>query len=116
MSLEHRTKQFAISVIHLFQAISNNPTGNVIGKQLLRSGTSVGAQYREARRARSRAEFASKIDSAIQELDESIYWLELLLAVDPAQTHSLQILHKEANEITAMLVASSKTAKQNNVR
>src|SRR5262245_43840717 len=101
MSLELRTKRFAISVIELFQSLANNHAGRVIGKQLLRSGTSVGAQYREARRARSRAEFASKLDSAIQELDESIYWLELLQEANIST--NLNSLVKEANELTSML-------------
>jgi len=113
MSLEHRTKLFAISVIRLFENLSQSSALNIIGKQLLRCGTSVGAQYREARRARSRAEFASKIDSAIQELDESLYWLELLQEAKLIQGDVLDPLKKEANELTAMLVASSKTAKRN---
>src|SRR5437870_1527324 len=115
MNLEQRTKRFAVAVIHLFQSLLNNPVSSIIGKQLLRSGTSVGAQYREARRARSRAEFTSKIDSAIQELDESLYWLELLSEVGIGQKQVLAGLHQEANELIAMLVASSKTAKQNNL-
>src|SRR6266550_1060341 len=76
--LRQRTKQFALRVIRLCSTLGSSGAAGVIGRQLLRCGTSVGAQYREACRARSPAEFVSKIESATQELDESIYWLELL--------------------------------------
>ena len=113
MNLEQRTKHFALAIIHLFESLSQTPSASIIGKQLLRSGTSVGAQYREAKRARSRAEFISKIDSSIQELDETLYWLELLSETKLGSEQLLAILHREASELIAMLVASSKTAKQN---
>jgi four helix bundle protein len=77
--LKTRTKQFALRIIRLYKALPNTVEAQVIGKQVLRSGTSVGAQYREATRARSDAEFISKIESGLQELEETIYWLELLV-------------------------------------
>jgi len=73
-----RTKQFALRVIAVFRALPREETARVLGKQLLRSGTSVGAQYREAQRAKSNADFISKVEGALQELEETRYWLELL--------------------------------------
>src|ERR1700733_12741875 len=77
--LKDRTKQYAIRAIRVYMALPKSTLGQVLGKQLLRSGTSVGAQYREALHARSRVEFASKIESSLQELEESLYWLELIV-------------------------------------
>src|SRR3954467_7174063 len=77
--LRRRTKQFALRIIRLYCAVRGDDAANVMGRQMLRSGTSVGAQYREACRAHSTAEFVSKIESASQELDETGYWLELLV-------------------------------------
>ncbi len=79
---------------------------------MLRSGTSVGAQYREAKRARSTAEFISKIETGLQELEETIYWLELLQEAEIVQASFLRGLLKEAEELTAIFVASVKTAKR----
>src|SRR5689334_7491108 len=76
--LVRRTKVFALRIIKLYVSLPKTTQAQVIGKQVLRSGTSVGAHYREAKRARSTAEFVSKIEGALQELDETIYWLELL--------------------------------------
>jgi four helix bundle protein len=77
--LRLRTKTFALRIIRLYVALPKTTEAQVIGKQLLRSGTSVGARYREACRARSDAEFISKLEAALQELDESEYWIELLI-------------------------------------
>jgi len=79
---------------------------------LLRSGTSVGAHYREASRARSTKEFISKIEDGIQELDETLYWLELLVEGEIVPASRLDELMQEANELVAILVASVKTAKK----
>src|SRR5215831_10864030 len=76
--LRARTKAFALRVIRLYCSLPKLTEAQVLGKQLLRSSTSVGAQYREALRARSRAEFVSKIEAALQELEETVYWIELL--------------------------------------
>ena len=84
----------------------------VIGKQVLRSGTSVGAHYREASRARSTAEFLSKIEAGLQELEETAYWLELLVESEIVEATRLNDLQQEANELTAILVTCAKNAKQ----
>jgi four helix bundle protein len=76
--LSTRTKTFALRIIHLFKALPNTIEAQVISKQILRSGTSVGAQYREGMRACSKAEFQSKLEGAIQELEETGYWLEYI--------------------------------------
>jgi four helix bundle protein len=83
--LRTRTKQFALRIIRLYGALPSGNVAQVLGKQLLRSGTSVGAHYREGCRARSTAEFVSKLEVGLQELDESAYWLELLVKVRSSQ-------------------------------
>src|SRR6187551_2821198 len=91
--LKQRTKLFALRIIKLFTSLPKTAEAQVIGKQVLRSGTSVGAEYREACRSRSSAEFISKIQSSLQELDETAYWLELLVEgglIKPAKLNSLQ--------------------------
>lgn len=77
--LKERTRRFALRIIRLYSGLPKSTVAQVIGKQLLRSGTSVGAHYREATRARSTAEFISKVDGGLQELEESAYWIELLV-------------------------------------
>ena len=110
--LKLRTKQFALRVIRLFRSLPRSIDAQVIAKQLLRSGTSVGAQYREACRSRSSAEFISKVESALQELDETAYWLELLADGDFVKPELLEDLRRETDELTAIFVSSVKTAKQ----
>ncbi len=80
--LKKRTKKFALRIIRLYSSLPKSTEAQVIGKQVLRSGTSVGAHYREACRSRSNAEFISKIEGGLQELEETIYWLELLIESD----------------------------------
>jgi four helix bundle protein len=109
--LKDRTKKFALRIIKLFTALPKRTEAQIIGKQILRSGTSVGAQYREACRARSNAEFISKIESGSQELEETMYWLELMVEAEIFSTQKLQNLQKEAEELMAILVASVKTVK-----
>jgi four helix bundle protein len=112
--LKHRTKEFALRVIRLFSALPKTIEAQIIGKQVLRSGTSVGAQYREACRARSNAEFVSKMQSGLQELDETSYWLELLIEGDLVKADRHRDLQDEANQLTAIFVSSVKTAKSRN--
>jgi four helix bundle protein len=113
VDLRERTKAFAVRAIKLFCALPKNQVvAQVVGKQLLRSGTSVGAQYREAARARSQAEFISKIESALQELDETQYWLELLIEAGIIAETRLRGLIDEANQLTKILVASVRTSKR----
>ena len=110
--LVKRTKMFALRIIKLYVSLPKTTQAQVIGKQLLRSGTSVGAHYREAKRARSTAEFVSKIEGALQELDETIYWLELLCESQIVPESCLTSLKTEAEELMRMLVSSAKTAKK----
>jgi four helix bundle protein len=109
--LKLRTKKFALLIIKLFVVLPESTEAQIIGKQMLRSGTSVGAQYQEAGRARSNAEFISKIESCLQELDETMYWIELLIEGGIAMAEKLQSLRDEANELTAIFVASVKAVK-----
>jgi four helix bundle protein len=109
--LRLRTKAFALRIIHLYGSLPKMTEAQVLGKQLLRSGTSVGAQYREAVRARSRAEFVSKIEAALQELEETVYWIELLADGRIVPIKRLQKLLCEAQELIAIFVQSAKTAK-----
>jgi four helix bundle protein len=96
----------------LYSALPRTTIGQVIGKQLLRSGTSVGAHYREGTRSRSDAEFISKIEGGLQELEETSYWLELLGESGTLNPERLADLQEEANELAAILVTCIKNAKQ----
>lgn len=107
--LKIRTEQFALRVIHLYSALPNSAPAQVIGRQLLRSGTSVGAQNREAIRSRSDAEYISKIRGALQELEETVYWFELLIEASIVAESRLEDLLCEADELTAILVSCFKT-------
>jgi four helix bundle protein len=109
--LRVRTKRFALRIVRLYGALPATTEAQVLGKQVLRSGTSVGAHYREAHRARSTAEFVSKLEVALQELDETVYWLELLVEGGVIPENRLSGLMAEANELIAILVSSVKTAK-----
>src|SRR5947209_15264099 len=102
--LKTRTKQFALRIIRLICALPHSNEAQVLGKQLLRSGTSVGAHYREAHRARSNAEFISKVEGGLQELEETTYWLELLAEGGIMSKERLAELLDEANQLTAILV------------
>jgi four helix bundle protein len=109
--LKKRTKEFALRIIKLVNALPNNPTGRVIGNQLLRAGTSVGANYRAACRAKSKSDFIYKINIVEEEADESAYWLELIVESGLMPNSKIESLLKEANELTAIFVATNKTAK-----
>jgi four helix bundle protein len=109
--LKTRTKSFALRIIRLVDGVPRTPTGQIIGRQLLRSATSVGANYRAACRAQSRAEFAAKISIVVEEADETLYWLELLKESDLIASGRLAPLLQEANELVAIAVSSRKTAK-----
>lgn len=109
--LKERTREFALRTIRLYAALPKSTVAQVLGRQLLRSGTSVGAHYREGTRSRSHAEFVSKLGGALQELEESRYWLELLEAERLVPEVALTPLVREADELVAMLVASVRTVK-----
>jgi four helix bundle protein len=114
--LRTRTKQFALRIIRLYGALPNTSLAQVLGKQLLRSGTSVGAHYREGCRARSDAEFVSKLETGLQELDETSYWLELLVEANILPPEKLRDLQDEANQLIAILVTCVKNAKKGRMK
>ncbi|MDY3552353.1 four helix bundle protein [Gemmata sp. JC717] len=109
--LRVRTKAFALRVMRLVDTLPATRSGDVIGKQLLRSATSVGANYRAACRGRSPAEFVAKLGVVEEEADESAYWFELLTEGGLVKPEALADLHAEAGEIVTMVVASIKTTR-----
>ena len=109
--LRLRTKLFAVRIVKLYSSLPSHTAAQVIGKQLLRSGTSVGAHYREAQRSRSSAEFISKVEVGLQELEETDYWIDLLVECQIVQEQLLAPLKSEINELLAMLTATVKTIK-----
>jgi len=111
--LRRRTKMFALRIIKLFAALPRSTEAQVLGKQLLRSGTSVGANYREAYRARSELEFAAKIGDCLKEIEESLYWLELLCESGIMPAERVAYLQDEANQLTAIFVTILKKARHN---
>lgn len=115
MTTEHdliqRTKRFALRIIKMSSALDGDATQSVIARQLLRAGTSVGANYRAACRARSTAEFIAKLGIVEEEADETIYWLELVIDAGIMPSAQVAPLLKEANELLAITVASKKTAR-----
>jgi len=111
--IRDRTKQFALRIVRLFRALPKTDEARIIGKQLLRSGTSVAANYRAVCRARSNAEFISKIGIVVEEADETVFWLEMLIESAIVTQSKLQSLLDEANEILAIMAASQTTAKRN---
>ena len=115
-NLKERTKDFALRIIHLYSALPKTSVAQVLGKQILRSGTSVGAHYREAHRARSTAEFVSKVNGGLQELEETAYWLELLGETATIKPNRLQPLSQEAQELIAIFVTLIKNAKNKSVK
>jgi four helix bundle protein len=112
--IKRRTKAFALRVIKLAGTLSKDFVGRRLGDQLLRTGTSVAANYRSACRARSAADFVNKLAGAEEEADESAFWMELLIESGLVPLRQLEKLVGEANELTAILVASQKTTKRRN--
>ena len=111
--LKARTKQFALNIINLVEHLPKTTTNYVLGKQLLRSATSVGANYRAACRARSHADFISKITIVEEEADESQFWIEVIIESGNSEGDLVKSLHKESKELTAIFTSSGKTAKEN---
>lgn len=109
--LRERTKIFALKIIQLVASLSNTRESDIIGKQLLKAGTSVGANYREANRARSKAEFRAKIGIVEQESDESLYWLEILKESGIVKGQLLEELLVEADELVAIFTTIGKKSK-----
>ena len=110
--LRERTKAFAIRVVKLFRALPTRPDAQIMGTQLLRSATSVGANYRAACRGRSRAEFVAKLGIVTEEADESVYWMELLVATAVVPERRMRELMKEGRELTAIFTAARNTSRK----
>src|SRR6266571_4597466 len=111
--LRQRTKEFGLQIVRMFSGLPKTTEAQVIGKQVLRSGTSVGANYREAYRARSRAEFISKCGDSLRELEETGYWLELLVDGNIVAPAKLSALRQECDELIAIFVTVLKRSKAN---
>ena len=109
--LKQRTKRFAIRIVKLFQSLPRSPEAQTLGKQVLRSGTSIAANYRAVCRARSRAEFISKMSVVLEEADETVFWIELLVETEIIRPEPAQELLNEANQLVAIFGASLRTAK-----
>ena len=110
--LRARTKQFAIRIVRVFKSLPKNDEARIIGKQLLRAGTSVAANYRAVCRSRSKAEFISRMSVVVEEADETAFWLELLIETSIIPGVRLRDLLTEANELLAIFAASVWTARQ----
>ena len=106
--LRSRTKEFALRIIALYESLPRSGSAHVLGHQVLRSGTSVGANYREACRGRSNAEFVSKIGDSLKELEETSYWLELLADSGAVNPKKLAALLDETSQLTAILTSIAK--------
>ena len=111
--MKRRTKSFGLATIRLVETLPKTRTADVIGKQLLRCGTSVGANYRASCRAKSQADFIAKMGIVEEEADESMYWIDLLVESGLAKKEDLASLSDEANQIVAIVVSSIRTAKEN---
>ncbi len=109
--LRQRSKQFALRVIRMFKFLPRTEEAKILGKQVLRAGTSAAANYRAACRARSKAEFVSKMGIVVEEIDETVFWLELLVESEIVEYRKIQELLKEANELLAIFASSRKTAR-----
>lgn len=110
--MKERTKAFALRVIRLYQALPKTTEAQIIGKQLLRSGTSVAANYRAACRGRSNAEFYSKISIVIEEADESFFWMEILFEANIIPKERLEDLIKETEEILKIMATARKNSRK----
>jgi four helix bundle protein len=112
--LKERTKQFAIRMVRLFRSLAKTEEARIIGKQVLRSGTSVAANYRAVCRARSKAEFVARIGVVVEEADETVFWLELLVETGIVSQARMDGLLTEANELLAIFAASQRTSRSGN--
>jgi four helix bundle protein len=110
-ALKVRTREFALRVLRLYRSLPHTEKARILGRQVLRSGTSIGANNRAACRGRSRAEFAAKLGIVLEEADETAFWLELIQGASIVPQEKLSALTKEANELVAIIVASLRTVK-----
>lgn len=108
-AFRNRTKKFVIDSIKFYRTLPNTEEAKIIGRQLLRSSSSVGANYRAACRARSKAEFHSKLSTVVEEADESVFWMEILVEADIVTPSQLNYLSDEASQILRIVSASRKT-------
>ena len=106
-----RVFEYGIRIVRMVQALPSKDSARDLGRQLLRAGTSVGANYRAAARARSRADFVAKLGIVEEECDESLYWMEMLMELDLVNRKRVQPLYAEGTEILAMVVSSITTAR-----
>jgi len=113
-NLKQRTRTFALRVIRLCESLPKDRTADVIAMQLLRSGTSVGANYRSACRAKSNRDFIAKMGIVEEECDECLYWMDLLIEAGIVEERLLTNLKKEADELLSIIIASIKTARKRN--
>ncbi|MFH0988644.1 MAG: four helix bundle protein [bacterium] len=114
--LKERTKRFALSILRIVETVPRGMVSDVLCRQIIRSATSVGANYRAACRARSRADFISKICIVEEETDETMYWLELLKESGIVGNDLFHRLHREASELLAIFIASKLTARRNKLK
>ncbi len=111
--LKNRTKKFALDIIMFLRSVKQDHITQVLFNQLLRSATSVAANYRAACKAKSKADFINKIGIVLEEADESLFWLELINESELLKNDSIRILMKEANELTAIFSSIRKTSREN---
>ena len=111
--IKQRTKRFALDLIHLAGELPKTPEGRIVGNQLIRCSTSVGANYRAACRAKSKADIISKLGIVLEETDETCFWLELIIEGNLLPKAKVQSLLKEVDELTAIFVSSIKTSQYN---
>ena len=111
--LQARTKRFALQIIEFCESLPKDETCRTLGRQLLRSGTSVGANYRAVCRAKSKPDFISKFGNVLEEADESAFWIEILVDAKKSTQQKAHSLLQEANELTAIAISSINTARKN---
>ncbi len=115
-NLKDRTKKFALRIVTLVRTLPKDIVGQTFARQLIRSGTSVAANYRATQRARSKAEFIAKMGIVLEEADETVFWLEMLIETNLVSPEKLEPLLKEANEVTSIIVTSIQTARKNKAK
>ena len=111
--IEKRAYQFALRIVNAYKYLTRQQSEFVLSKQMLRSGTSIGAMMREAKFAQSRADFVNKTSIALKEANETLYWIELLHDSEYIDSKTFESIHNEANEITSILASIVKTTKEN---
>ena len=107
--LQQRTKRFALRILKLYRSLPKTDEGRILGKQILRSGTSIGANYRAACRGKSKADFLNKLKIVEEELDETLFFMELLVELNPELKEKIDTIYKEGNELLSIIVAAINT-------